>query len=310
MKRKGFTLVELLVVIAIIALLMGLLMPALARVRQMAYRMVCGSNLAGIGKAMMIYASDWDEEYPRGGTRYCTWGTDGYIADWEGGTTHVAGGSSGAFSTNMATIGSCFYLLVRLADVTPKQFVCNGDTGTKVFKISDVVPAPADVDMEITDGFDFGDEPGRQYSYAYHLPFGAHTITVSSNPSCPVAADRNPYLDLNADAYVNGCGSGSVIGECPTWRSSAYSDPDKTGNAAAHQREGQNVLFNDSHVNFESWPNCGVDNDNIYKYWPSTTPTTRQKQVDSNPPTGVGVAGEEPQAEEDAFLVNERQDMY
>jgi len=57
MERKGFTLVELLVVIAIIALLMGILMPALARVRQVAFRMVCGTNLSGIGKAMLIYAN-------------------------------------------------------------------------------------------------------------------------------------------------------------------------------------------------------------------------------------------------------------
>ena len=58
MRRKGFTLIELLVVIAIIALLMGLLMPALARVRQLAYLMVCGTNLSGIGKSMMVYATD------------------------------------------------------------------------------------------------------------------------------------------------------------------------------------------------------------------------------------------------------------
>ena len=57
MERKGFTLVELLVVIAIIALLMGILMPALARVRQIAFRLVCGTNLSGIGKAMLIYAN-------------------------------------------------------------------------------------------------------------------------------------------------------------------------------------------------------------------------------------------------------------
>ena len=65
MRRKGFTLVELLVVIAIIALLMGILMPALARVRQLAFRMTCGTNLAGIGKAMLLYANDYDDELPR-----------------------------------------------------------------------------------------------------------------------------------------------------------------------------------------------------------------------------------------------------
>ena len=73
MKKKGFTLVELLVVIAIIALLMGILMPALAKVRQIAFRMVCGTNLSGMGKAMLIYAQDYDDEYPRAGGPQSIW---------------------------------------------------------------------------------------------------------------------------------------------------------------------------------------------------------------------------------------------
>ncbi len=73
MKKKGFTLVELLVVIAIIALLMGILMPALARVRQIAFRMVCGTNLSGIGKAMLIYSNDYDDEFPRAGGINSVW---------------------------------------------------------------------------------------------------------------------------------------------------------------------------------------------------------------------------------------------
>ena len=73
-KKKGFTLVELLVVIAIIALLMGILMPALARVRQIAFRMTCGTNLSGIGKAMLIYANDYEDELPRAGGRNTAWG--------------------------------------------------------------------------------------------------------------------------------------------------------------------------------------------------------------------------------------------
>jgi prepilin-type processing-associated H-X9-DG protein len=52
------------VLVPLVPCLMGMLMPALARVRQIAFRMVCGENMSGLGMAMLIYANDYDDEFP------------------------------------------------------------------------------------------------------------------------------------------------------------------------------------------------------------------------------------------------------
>jgi prepilin-type N-terminal cleavage/methylation domain-containing protein len=61
---NGFTLVELLVVISIIALLLAVLMPALAKVREQAKLAVCKSNLRQTGMAVYLYANDNKGEIP------------------------------------------------------------------------------------------------------------------------------------------------------------------------------------------------------------------------------------------------------
>jgi prepilin-type N-terminal cleavage/methylation domain-containing protein/prepilin-type processing-associated H-X9-DG protein len=64
-KDKGFTLIELLVVIAIIALLMGILMPALSRARRQARDVACLSNLRQLGLAAQMYAQECEDFIPR-----------------------------------------------------------------------------------------------------------------------------------------------------------------------------------------------------------------------------------------------------
>src|SRR5262245_18864565 len=63
--KGGFTLIELLVVIAIIAVLIGMLLPALGRARAAGRAVACLSNQRQIGTALMLYANQYKEWIPR-----------------------------------------------------------------------------------------------------------------------------------------------------------------------------------------------------------------------------------------------------
>ena len=266
--KRGFTLVELLVVIAIIALLMGILMPALSRVRQLAFRLTCGTNLSGIGKAMLIYANDYEDELPRAGGRNTQWGAMP-AAGWRAADRKSAFALDGSGSGGKATITSCFYLLIKYSEVTPKSFVCKGDAGTTEFKLSDQTSVPTT--FELIDAWDFGpsEESFKHCSYTYHAPFGLNALTTSNEPGMAVAADRNPWIKSPAAdpapwaqfrpdvTYVSG-----PLGT---------SDDAKRGNAIAHQNDGQNVLFLDSHVEFAKRAYCSLEDDNIYTISDDTT---------------------------------------
>jgi hypothetical protein len=255
------------------------------RPRSIAFRMVCGSNLSGIGRAMLIYANDYDNKFPRAGGPDTIWQEK--INNWQAENQFDAFGLRHDGTGGSATISSSLYLLVRYAEITPKSFICqSGDLRAKTFN-----PAKYGVrDKELEDLWDFGPEPTKHCSYSYHMCYGPYPLnTASSEPGMAVVADRNPWLD----PYTDTTGF--------KWDDQTKTEPPedinryRKGNCGLHQREGQNVLFMDNHVYFEKLPFCGVKQDNIYTYWHGT-------EIQQGAPP---VIGSRPKSPLDSLLVNE-----
>ncbi|MHC4641766.1 MAG: zinc ribbon domain-containing protein [Planctomycetota bacterium] len=222
----------------------------LTRPRSIAFKMVCGSNLSGIGRAMLIYANDYDNSFPRAGGPTTKWGT---TPDWQAENRIDAFGLKPDGTGGSATISSNLYLLVKYVEVTPKSFCCKDDIKTKPFKASDYGALMYD-----EDAWDFGPNPTKHCSYSYHMPYGPYPLSTStSEPGVAVAADRNPWID---SPFSN-------AKDFRTFDPTGIRAAQKAGNAIAHKSEGQNVLFMDNHVYFEKQSFCGVDDDNIYTYW-------------------------------------------
>ena len=275
-KTRSFTILDLLIVIAILGLLMGVLIPALAKLRQRAFRTACATNLSVISRAMTIYSNDYSDQFPRAGGITSIWGNR--ISNWQAENRFGAYGlsTSDGGRGGRATITSSFYLLVKYAEATPKSFVCEGDPGTTELK-----PARYGVrDKELVHLWDFGPEPLQHCSYSYHMPYGPYALTTSYLPDMAVAADRNPWI------------------ESPFAKAKNFSkfDPDGTnehirnGNTVAHKGDGQNVLYVDGHVTFEKNSFCGVNDDNIYTCFsgsdvrrgaPPTLTSQPQSRIDS-----------------------------
>ena len=226
--------------------------PGLMRVRQIAHRLYCGTNLCGIAKAMLIYLNDYDEELPRAGGRFSKWGpTPNYRADTRAeayGLTHGADGQ--------ASISASLFLLVKYVEITPKSFLCKGDRETAEF-----IPSKYGVrNKELIDLWDFGPDPTKHCSYTYHIPYGPYRLTASSEPGMALAADRNPWLPSP------GAKPRKFERFDPTGDRKAI----KAGNTIFHQEDGQNVLFMDGHTTFVKRSFCGVNDDNIYTSWSGT----------------------------------------
>jgi len=291
--RSGFTLIELLVVVAIIALLISILLPSLARARELAKRTTCAANMSGIGKGLHTYASDGNQGMPIAAAAAATDSTGAV-----GQTTYVRMIGSKRGSSNNPSLGETYppagtsgtsqistarnlWTLIRSGGSTPGSFVCPSSEDNKNDEDNpqdywDFGKGDSTAEGTLGNGQGSGTAAAafgwKQVSYGYQVPYGQFgKPSAEGDQRAVLSADKGPYgvfLDAAQGSDPQDPINVTSTSSPDDWRK--YNSPNHGG---IGDGEGQNVLFADSHADWANKPTAGPALDNIYTQWgaPNTT---------------------------------------
>jgi prepilin-type N-terminal cleavage/methylation domain-containing protein len=270
-KNRSFTLIELLVVVAIIAMLVGMLLPSLARARETVRKATCASNLRQVGAAMHQYAQANGDVYPTLQKPANIIGTD-VVGDPPASFKNLTRNAEDDphVETTVADkpVSSNLWLLCRGQLATPAVFLCPSQSRKAGIDISEL--------MKETDGTkrgaryfsDFPSHPvaGPMISYSFHMPWSNTWNSLSPGPGFILAGDENNGADVLM--YWNT----TKDPKC-WWNSTTPSVTEakknqkkivQAANSTSHKSEGQNVLDSTAAVSFKTDVHCGLNRDNVY----------------------------------------------
>ncbi|HEX8523637.1 MAG TPA: prepilin-type N-terminal cleavage/methylation domain-containing protein [Tepidisphaeraceae bacterium] len=240
MNGRAFTLIEVLAVIGIIAILIGILLPAMEKVRHRAYIADCASNLRQIGAGISMYCNENHGSYPR--TRYVPGAP---VAKGTGASAPDPFNPSGPAPNDVT---AAWYLLLRAPAKLPA--VC------MLCPYDDVNEFEPDKGDPLKHGNFSSYKKNLGYSFANPYPDAAaakagYHLTNRISAQFPVAADLNPGISgKNNDV--------TAAKPRAPWSQT------KRANSQNHEKDGQNVLFGDGHVDWKDAPLVGIGGDNIY----------------------------------------------